>query len=221
MRRIVRTAVGRAHWRPKGVEMSKPSRIEQIYHDFKQVLFETPMRPGERVDIEALARHYGVSTMPIRLLLNRAVGEGVLEVSRHQGYIVPGATEQRIRDIHTWNKQVLLLALETAMDDESPALPDLALTTTDIVGATEKLFLAIADLSHTTEAHKAIASMNDRLRSVRQLDIGTLIDLPREIADLDRAWRERDLFTLHRLVWQYHQRRFPLVSKFVALAYSQ
>jgi DNA-binding GntR family transcriptional regulator len=202
--------------------MGKPSRIERIYSDLKEVLFSGPVRPSQRIDVDALAEHYHVSTMPIRLLLNRMVGAGVLEVVPHEGYVIPGATERRIRDVHRWNQKILMLALETAMDDDVPAeFPELSLDAEDVVAETEALFLAIADFSDTGETRRAISNVNDRLRPIRRLDTGDLIDVASEIKAFREAWQSRDLHTLHRLVWQYHDRRLALVPHFVALAYSQ
>ena len=202
--------------------MGKPSRIEGIYSDLKAVLFSGPVRPSQRIDVDALAAHYHVSTMPIRLLLNRMVGEGVLDVVPHEGYVIPSATERRIRDVHRWNQQILMLALETAMDDDPPvAFPDLTLDSDDVVATTEALFLAIAGFSNTGETRPAISNVNDRLRPIRRLDTGDLIDVTAEIEAFREAWQTQDLHTLHRLVWQYHDRRLALVPHFVALAYSQ
>ncbi|ESQ84214.1 hypothetical protein AEAC466_10745 [Asticcacaulis sp. AC466] len=202
--------------------MGKPSRIENIFGDLRQHLLAAPAHPGQRIDIEALADRYGVSTMPIRLLLNRMIGERVVEVTPHEGYIIPAAKERRIRDVHKWNKMILMLAIETAMDDgPDPDFPELDLDQADIVAATEALFLAIADFSDTGETRYAVSNVNDRLRPIRQLDTGDLIDLPAEMAEFKAAWEAHDLNSLRDLVKQYHHRRLALVPNFIAIAYSQ
>jgi DNA-binding GntR family transcriptional regulator len=200
--------------------MGKPSRIENIFGDLRQHLLAAPAHPGQRIDVEALAKRYGVSTMPIRLLLNRMVGERVVEVTPHDGYIIPAAKERRIRDVHKWNKMILMLAIETAMDDgPDPDFPELDLDQADIVAATEALFLAIADFSDTSETRYAVSNVNDRLRPIRQLDTGDLIDLPAEMADFKSAWEAHDLGSLRDLVRQYHHRRLALVPNLISLAH--
>lgn len=202
--------------------MGKPSRIENIFGDLRHHLLAAPASPGQRIDVEALALRYGVSTMPIRLLLNRMIGERLIEVTPHEGYIIPAAKERRVRDVHKWNKMILMLAIETAMDDgPNPEFPDLDLDQSDIVAATEALFLAIADFSDTAETRYAVSNVNDRLRPLRQLDTGDLIDLPAEMAEFKAAWQAHDLGSLRDLVKQYHHRRLALVPNFIALAYSQ
>ena len=202
--------------------MGKPSRIEHIYSHLRPHLLSAPLQPGQRIDIEALALRYGVSTMPIRLLLNRMIGERVVDITPHEGYIIPAAKERRVRDVHKWNKMILMLAIETAMDDgPDPEFPELDLDQPDIVAATEALFLAIADFSDTGETRYAVSNVNDRLRPIRQLDTGDLIDLPAEMAQFKAAWQAHDLGSLRDLVKQYHHRRLALVPNFIALAYGQ
>jgi DNA-binding transcriptional regulator YhcF (GntR family) len=200
--------------------MGRPSRSEQIYSDFKARVLDTVNRPGQRVDVEALAHHYGLSTQPVRLLLNRLVGENILEVHPHEGYVVPSPTERRIRHVHLWNNQVLMLALEMAMD-ELPAgpFPELILDQTEIVTSTEALFEAIADLSDNDESRRAVRNMNARLRPIRRLDASAFIDTAGELAAFDAAWKEADIAVLHRLVWQYHHRRLDLIPQIMMLAY--
>jgi DNA-binding GntR family transcriptional regulator len=202
--------------------MGKPSRIEHIYSDLRPHLLAGQLSPGRRIDIEALSLRYGVSTMPIRLLLNRMVGERVVDITPHEGYVIPAAKERRVRDVHKWNKMILMLAIETAMEDgPDPEFPELDLDQDDIVAATEALFLAIADFSDTGETRYAVSNVNDRLRPLRQLDTGDLIDLPAEMAEFKAAWQAHDLGSLRDLVKRYHHRRLALVPNFVALAYSQ
>jgi DNA-binding GntR family transcriptional regulator len=200
--------------------MGRPSRSEQIYSDFKARVLDTVNRPGQRVDVEALAQHYGLSTQPVRLLLNRLVGENILEVHPYEGYVVPSPTERRIRHVHLWNNQVLMLALEMAMD-ELPAgpFPELILDQTEIVASTEALFQAIADLSDNDESRRAVRNMNARLRPIRRLDATAFIDTAGELAAFDAAWKDADIAVLHRLVWQYHHRRLDLIPQIMMLAY--
>jgi DNA-binding GntR family transcriptional regulator len=202
--------------------MGKPSRSERIYDDLRQDVVAGQVRPGQKIDVEFLAAKYGFSTLPMRLLVNRMIGERVVEVTPHEGFIIPAAKERRIREVHKWNKRILLMALEIAMrEDEAPAFPPLSLNEEDIVSATEALFLAIAEFSDMDETKYAVANVNDRLRPIRQLDTGPLLDHPAELKEFQAAWDAHNLKLLHRLVRKYHHRRLAIVSQYVALAYGQ
>ncbi|MFT4077477.1 MAG: GntR family transcriptional regulator [Asticcacaulis sp.] len=202
--------------------MGKPSRSEGIYEDLRKEVLAGRVRPGQKVDIEALANKYEFSTQPIRLLVNRMIGERVVEVTPHDGFMIPAAKERRIREVHKWNKRILLMAIEIAMREETdPEFPPLDLSEDDIVTATEALFLAIAAFSDMDETKYAVANVNDRLRPIRQLDTGTLIDHPAELKAFQDAWDAHDLKLLRRLVTKYHHKRLRLVTEFVALAYGQ
>lgn len=200
--------------------MGRPSRSEQMYSAMKQVVLETVTRPGQHVDIEGLANRFGVSTQPVRLLLNRMVGEHILQVHPREGYVIPSATERRVRHVHRWNQQVLLLALETAMDGKAGLeFPELRLEADHSVEAIEALFTAIARLSDNDETERAVRNLNDRLRPIRCLDVQQLLDVAGELETFDAAWRARDLVGLHRLVWQYHHRRLEVLPQILILAY--
>ena len=202
--------------------MTKASRIEHIYQDIKQVLLKMPMRPGQRIDVEALAAHYGVSNVPIRMLMNRLVGEAILEVVPHEGYAIPPATAQQVRDLHKWNQNTLLLALEELFDTETtPDMPPVPIGDDDVVRDTERLFSAIADLSDNRESGRTVRNLNDRLRSIRQINLTDLIDAPKELSVLAKAWAQKDLFGLHKLIWQYHRRRLDLLPEILMRAYSR
>lgn len=202
--------------------MGKPSRSEHIYQELRQEVLGGQVRPGQKIDIEALAKKYRFSSLPIRLLVNRMIGERVVELTPHDGYAIPSAKERRIREVHKWNRRILLMALETAMAEEPDRVfPPLELDESDVVAATEALFLAIAEFSDMDETRYAVANVNDRLRPIRRLDTGPLIDHPAELQAFKAAWEAHNLKLLHRLVRKYHHRRLELVSQFVALAYDQ
>jgi DNA-binding GntR family transcriptional regulator len=161
-----------------------------------------------------------MSTQPIRLLLNRLVGEDILEVHPYEGYVVPSPTERRIRHVHQWNNQVLMLALEMAMGDErTEPFPDLSLDQTEIVSSTEALFEAIAALSDNDESRRAVRNMNARLRPIRLLDVSAFLDAAGVLEAFEAAWKNADLPALHNLVWQYHHRRLDLIPQIMMLAY--
>jgi DNA-binding transcriptional regulator YhcF (GntR family) len=202
--------------------MGKPSRIEHIYADIKHVLMTQSMRPGQRVDVEALAKHYGVSPIPIRMLMQRLVGEGILEIAPHEGYILPWITEQRLSDMLHLSQQILASTLANAimpppMEEEITPPPA---ASGNLIADTENLFVSVAALDGNQEWQRIMRNLNDRLRPVRLLNKSKLIDRAVELETMREAWQRGDLQSLNKHIWAYHARRLDLVPRLVALAYT-
>ncbi len=202
--------------------MAKASLIETVYLGIKQELSNGTLLPGQRVDITALCERYGASKSPVRNVLNRLVGEGLLEVQAHDGFYRPRVTEQKLRDLYMWNQQVLLLALENAFAlDAVPAASAIDPTDDDLVTRTETLFVAVAKLGGNSELRRAIESINDRLRPIRRQKDGVFLGRPAELAGLTDAWLTADMPALKQQILTYHQVRLDLVPQIVAIAYRE
>ena len=199
--------------------MVKPLRIEQIYAEIKQTLDSHHMRPGQRVDVEALAAHFGVSKIPIRMLMRQLVGEGVLEVAPHEGYIIPWMNEQRLANLYRTNRHMLLSAIQTSIGS-GPARPVSlpAMVSEDLIDHTEAIFLSIAGLDQNAETVRIVRNLNDRLRAARVVE--TAVDVAHELAELRAAWDKDDLNALEDLIHAYHGHRMVHVSKTVSLLYA-
>lgn len=199
---------------------SKASLVETIYAGIKAEITSGALLPGQRVDIAALCTRFGASKSPVRNILNRLVGEGLLEVQAHDGFYRPRVTEQRLRDLYQWNAQVLLLALDGAMASETcpdvlPPLPE----ATSRVDEAEHLFAAIAELGENGEFRRAIGTVNDRLRALRQQKAADRFEWADDHVVLRTAWQSADLPALRDGIVAYHARRLQLIPQIVALAY--
>ena len=202
--------------------MAKASLIETIYLGIKRELTSGVLLPGQRVDVAALCDRYGASKSPVRNVLNRLVGEGLLDVQAHDGFYRPRVTEQKLRDLYMWNQQVLLLALESAFALEAvPVASAIDPTNDDLVARTEEIFVAVARLGGNGEFRKGIDSVNDRLRPIRRQKDGVFLGIPAELAALTDAWQTTDIPALRQHIIAYHQRRLDLVPQIVAVAYRE
>jgi DNA-binding GntR family transcriptional regulator len=200
----------------------KASRIEQVYAGIKQEILAGLLLPGQRADVADMASRYNVSKIPIRMVLNRLVGEDILQTTPHEGFYMPRVSEQRLRDLHGWTQQVLLLSLQMAFSEPPPAssLPSINFDHDDTVTGIEQLFAAIAGIGGNGEYRRAINSTNDRLRPIRRLPDFSVSDRSTEFRALTDAWVQSDLSALQELVLAYHERRLAIIPRIVALAYS-
>jgi DNA-binding GntR family transcriptional regulator len=201
----------------------KASRIEQVYSGIKQEILAGLLLPGQRADVADMAYRYNVSKTPIRMVLNRLVGEDILQTTPHEGFYMPRVTEQRLRDLHGWTEQILLLSLQTAFPEDitQTTLPSLTFDHEDVVAGTEQLFGAIAGLGGNGEHRRAISSTNDRLRPIRRLPDFSVREREAEFRDLTDAWSRSDVGPLRGLVRAYHRRRLEIIPKIVSLAYRE
>src|SRR5262245_5547872 len=73
---------------------------EDVYEALKALVMESVLAPGDRVNIDALARDMGVSPTPIREALARLESEGLVRKRPLAGYTVtPLLSRQEFNDL--------------------------------------------------------------------------------------------------------------------------
>lgn len=70
-----------------------------VYDAIKEMLFDGPWRPGERIDRKALAVRLGVSPTPVNDALHRLTGEGLVESRFRDGFFVPDYSDLDLADL--------------------------------------------------------------------------------------------------------------------------
>lgn len=198
--------------------MTKGSAVEQLYHEVKAELTSRTHLPGQRIDVADLCERYAVSPTPMRNVLNRLVGESIVETHSHDGFYIPRITESSLRDMLAWSEHLLVLAIDAASDTAPrTGLPE---PSDDVVVETETLFREMARLNPNGEIDLAIASLNDRLRSLRRLPDAQAIDSGEEVRDLRAEWGGGSVPALRLLVQKYHAGRQSALTQIIALAYT-
>lgn len=95
--------------RPAPSVIETRSLRELVYEHLKALLSEGRLRPGEYLDLNALAAEIGISRTPLRDALIRLEAEGFAEILPRRGVRIAALTLSRIRDIYE-----ILGALESA-----------------------------------------------------------------------------------------------------------
>lgn len=197
---------------------AKPSVVESLYPIIKEELLSGNLLPGQRVDIADLCLRHGVSKSPIRNILNRLVGEGLLEALAHDGFYRPRLTEAILRELYDWSQDVSLLSLGRI----NPAsLPIAEATSSSVVEemTLEVFFQTLARLSGKREYRRAMENINDRLRGIRRTKRTQLFDIEAELKGMFDAWEARDFGRLRGEIRHYHKRRLEKVPEIIADAY--
>ena len=152
-----------------------PSIAERAYASIRANLLAGIYRPGERLDAAIVAREHGASITPIREAMNKLAGERLLEMQTHQGFKVPLLTEGELRALYDWTCQQLIAGLRLAPKTrlarvEDGLWPSAAMFERDMIAATERVCLGIAQLSGNTRCYLAIEQANAELRLVRRFE---------------------------------------------------
>src|SRR5579872_5196064 len=91
--------------------MTPPGTFERVYAAIRQRLRDGVYKPGERLEPAALADELSASITPVRDALHRLTGERLVEAPRHEGFRVPMMTETMLRQLYSWHRDLLLLAV--------------------------------------------------------------------------------------------------------------
>lgn len=185
----------------------------QLQERIRQALRSGHYLPGDRIDPATLADEFDTSVMPVRLALERLVGEGILEHRDRGGAYLPLPVEIELRDTYDWMQRLLLMACDVDIVGGVPGgiqQPEPASNDDDLAEATWQLFDAIADATVHMRLSKAVRRTNDQLAPIRKAKRGLVDDDIEELAALQRHWRTRDLPRLCTALRDYHERRKQL-----------
>jgi DNA-binding GntR family transcriptional regulator len=198
--------------------MTGPGTFERVYAAIKQRLRDGFYKPGDRLEPAALSDELNASVTPVRDALHRLAGERLVEAPRHEGFRVPMLTESMLRQLYSWHRDLLLLALmnhrqELVADRHGAAQP------TPDAPARERqkaLFFALVRSTGNSEHVAALESLSDRLAPVEQLADALLDAAEAEASEIMDALRANDRKALRRSLVRYHRRREKIVPELIA-----
>jgi len=191
--------------------MSPGPTFERVYLELKRQLREGTRPPGAPLEPTAIGDELGTSFTPVRDALHRLVGEGLVENPLHNGFAVPRPTEQALRDLYSWNGDVVALLAARMSQSALAAAQDIG--DREDVGI---LFAALAEASGNREHVRAIAQLNDRLAPYRMLEPGFLPDMAEERVQIVRALSSPTPAKLGPIFRRYHRQRLAIVPALLA-----
>jgi DNA-binding GntR family transcriptional regulator len=195
---------------------AQDSKVEAIYQEVKQELLSGRILPGQRINIKALCEAHGVSKSPIRNILNRLVGEGLLDVHAHDGFYRPRLTVQLLHEMYNWEQDIVLLAIR----DTDPTVPSSDAVAADALeDDIEVVLRRIVTRSGNNLYQSAFSNITDRLRAIRRSKRENLFETQTEIAALTEAFEGANPEALRRRLRNYYHRRLLKLSDIVADAY--
>jgi DNA-binding GntR family transcriptional regulator len=87
---------------------------DHVYLKMKELILNGDIEPGRMVTIQSLSDAFGVSTMPVREVLNRLVAEKALTVISGRSVGIPPLTVERLEDLRRVRVEIEGVATEWA-----------------------------------------------------------------------------------------------------------
>ena len=99
--------------------MDKPPLPDQtsklrIYRELRRAIIMGHLRPGERLEVEAIAHRYHTSVTPVRDALQMLNQEGLVAIRPRSGYFTTSLTLKQLRDMLELRKILEVAAVERA-----------------------------------------------------------------------------------------------------------
>jgi DNA-binding GntR family transcriptional regulator len=195
---------------------------ERVYRAIKASLLRGAYPAGARLEIPALAELHSASQTPVREVLGRLLGEGLVEHREEGGYRLWRPDAEHLRDLYFWNAQHLLAALHIITEPVVVrALEPLRARTSataivDQVSLTAQMFQAIGDATGNSEFSGRIRNANERLQGIRLAEGELLKDIGIEAARILALGRFDVQKSLRRKIMAYHRRRIERVPQIIA-----
>lgn len=163
------------------------SAAQRAYEEIKRRILDGALAVRSRIDVEALARDLGLSSMPVRQALGLLRWERLVRPGQHSAYEVALWSEQELAHLYEWRGALVTLALPTSAS--GPELKRMARTQpyAEAVHGIMRLIEAGAN----AELCRAAINADERLYAARKIESEILGDVQNEFETLVGALAER------------------------------
>ncbi len=91
-----------------------------VYIEMRRAIIMDHLKPGERLDVEGIAKQYNISITPVRDALQMLRQDGLVTIKPRSGYFVTRTTLKQLRDLLDLRHILELAAVERAAQNISP-----------------------------------------------------------------------------------------------------
>jgi DNA-binding GntR family transcriptional regulator len=99
---------------------SEETLKSKIHKELRRSVIAGQLKPGERLDIEQLARHYDTSITPVRDVLHMLSQEGLVTIKPRSGYFVSQITVRQLSDLLEIRELLEAAAVQRAAERITP-----------------------------------------------------------------------------------------------------
>jgi DNA-binding GntR family transcriptional regulator len=100
-------------------------KTEIVYEQIRKAILDGLIKPGDKLDTDAIAAAFSVSRMPVREAIKRLQLEGWVDVKPHKEVRVASVTKAQIRDVFAVRAMLESLAAREAAEKISEVKIDL------------------------------------------------------------------------------------------------
>jgi DNA-binding GntR family transcriptional regulator len=93
-----------------------PTSKTRIYQEIRRSIIMGHSAPGERLDLEVLAKSHGTSVTPVRDALQMLSQEGLVSIKPRSGYFITHITLKQLRDLLDLRQILEVASIERAAD---------------------------------------------------------------------------------------------------------
>lgn len=193
--------------------MSPAQILERSYATLKRRLIAGDFHAGQRLEAARLSEQMHVSITPVRDVLNRLTGEGLVRAIAGGGFYVPLPDESGLRDLLEWNAFLALHAVRSGKSLVSSAQPGFG-------NDAERTGLFFSRLAHShgnRELVDAVESCNDKLYAMRLLDNHILGNTRDELDELETSMSQGQAPVLTKQIRRFHTKRRSRLPTYVRL----
>lgn len=193
--------------------MSPAQILERSYQILKQRVIEGEFHAGQRLEAARLADQMHVSITPVRDVLNRLTGEGLVHAIAGGGFYMPIPDESSLRDLLEWNA---FMAFHAARSGKArwPGAPPAPHNTAE---RSAMLFLCLVEGLANREFSAAVEAINDKLYAMRLLDEHIFNDTHMELEALEATLAQGQDAALIKQIRQFHTKRRAKLPTYVRL----
>jgi hypothetical protein len=178
------------------------SAAQRAHEEIKQLILTGLLPVRSRIDIEALARRLGLSSMPVRVALSLLTAERLVRPGQHAAYEVALWSAAELAQLYEWRATLLLLTLPASASGAE--LKQIARTQPYAQAVFNVMRLLEAQTS--VELQRAASNADDRLHVAREAEAAVLGDVQGEFEHLVATLAERSR-RASTLAKAFHRRR--------------
>jgi DNA-binding GntR family transcriptional regulator len=222
----------------KGMKIKSPdveNLAERVYRDLREMAISFEIRPAERLNEIALAKHLGVSRTPLREALNRLCSEGFLTFSTNHGFFRKPLEVKEIFDLYEFRQKLevaaVKLSVERATTDQLALIDEFleqsskevaSRSTLEMVALDEEFHEQLMTLSENSEMLHSLKNINGRIRYVRWVDMdGRRTTTQGEHKAIMKKLRDRDTDGTAQLLSHHIGHRLESIIETVEKCYGK
>jgi len=96
--------------------LNKKSLADQISKELQERIVNVEIEQGEKINVSALEKEFGVSRAPVREALQRLVDKGLVEVRPRVGYFAIDLSSKQIKDLCELRKLLETYSLKESIE---------------------------------------------------------------------------------------------------------